>query len=183
LLKQHIPKHRFGREGLVPKAMIEQAASEGDSCDSGVMYPLNYSDDLLRLLWLAAKLGSAVGKKASIRDVVAAVTLDTDWMDELKRNGLEPSKNLADFDKEVRTVVFHGSPHSGEGWPRYTDFEVEHRGTLGPPFTLEMITPSGGFQPVRCAKARLNGVEVGQIEWPNKASIRADVELEHFESP
>jgi hypothetical protein len=179
VLKQHIPQHRFGQEGLVPKTMIEQAASESDSCDSGVMYPLDYDDDLLRLLWLAARLGNAVGKKASIRDVVAAVTLDSDWMHELKQNGLEPSKNLADFEKEVRTVVFHGSPHSSQRWPRHTDFEFEYGGILGPPFTLEMITPSGGFQPVRSAKARLNGVDVAQIEWPDEASTRAEVELRH----
>jgi hypothetical protein len=173
VLTQQLPKHRFGNEGLFPQTMIEQAAS--DSCDSGVMYPLDYSDELLRLLWQAARLGNAVGKKASVRDVIAAITLDRDWVHELKRNGLESAKNLADFDQEVRSVIFHGSPHSSEGWPRHIDFEYD--GTLRPPFTFEMFTPSGRFQPVRSAKARLNGVELAQIAWPDNASTRAAVEL------
>ena len=72
-----MPKHRFGNQGRVPHAMLEQMASEGALYDSGVQYPLDYNDGLLRLLRLAARLANAVGKKASIRDIVAAVTLST----------------------------------------------------------------------------------------------------------
>ena len=173
VLKQHLPKHRSGLHGLVPQTMIEQAAS--DSC-SGFGYPLAYDDELLRLLWVAARLGNAVGKKASVRDVIAAITLDKDWMTELRQNNLQPARDLADFENQVRTVIFHGSPHSTEGWPRHTDFD--YNGALKAPFTLEMITPSGGFQPVRSAKVRLNAVEVAQIAWPDKARTSAQVELQ-----
>jgi hypothetical protein len=174
VLAQHMPKHRFGKEGLVPQAMLEKMGSEGDSCES-VFYPFAYDDELLHLLWVAARIANAVGKRASIRDVIVALTLDSDWAGELKRNGLEPSNNLADFDKDVRTVVFHAAQHSSEHWPRHMTFE--HEESIRPPFTLEIVTPSARFQPVRSAKVRLNGVEVAQVSWPENPSTRAEVQL------
>src|ERR1022692_5348672 len=128
----------FGREGLLPKAMLDQAASE--SGESGFGYSINYSDDVLQLLWLSEKLANAVGKKASLKDVLAAVALDQEWMDELSRSGLTPTRSLADFDQEVRTIVFHATPHTGEGWPRQLEFELDNE--FRPPYRLEVSTPS-----------------------------------------
>ncbi len=141
--------HRFGREGLFPKVMLEKSASE--SGESEFAFFLNYSDDVLRLLWLSATLANAVGKKASLKDVVAALALEREWMDELRQSGLTPSRNVADFDKEVRTVIFHATPHTGEGWPREMNFELDDE--FRPPYRLEVSTPSGPFQPVRSAKS------------------------------
>jgi hypothetical protein len=174
VISQNFPIHRFGREGLFPKSMLEQSASE--SGGSGFSYFLNYSDDVLRLLWLSAKLANAVGKKPSLKDVIAAAALDREWMDELRRCGLTPSRDALDFDKEVRTVIFHATPHTGEGWPREMEFGLEE--TLRSPFVLEVSTPSGHFQPVRSAKVKLNGSEVVNVSWPEKPSAVVGVELQ-----
>jgi hypothetical protein len=169
----NLPVHRFGREGLFPKAMLQGLASE--SGESSFSFSLNYSDDVLRLLWLSQKLANAVGKKPSLTDVIAAVALNKEWMDELSQCGLTPSRKLADFDQDVRTVVFHAAPHAAEGWPREMDFEYD--GTLRPPFALEVSTPSGPFQPVQSAKVKLNGSELVRISWPEKPTVSVDVEL------
>jgi len=83
VVSQTLPIHRFGQEGLVPKNMLEGMIQENPSdLATSFFYSVNLSDELLRLLWLSAKLASAVGKKASLMDVVAAVSLDeTGWRD------------------------------------------------------------------------------------------------------
>jgi hypothetical protein len=173
VVTRNFPVHRFGREGLVPKAMLQALASE--SGESGFSFSLNYSDDVLRLLWLSQKLANAIGKKPSLADVIAAVALNQEWIDELSQCGLTPSRALADFDHEVRTVVFHATPHTTEGWPREMDFEYD--GALQRPFTLELSTPSGPFQPVHLAKVKLNGSELARVSWPEKPTVSVDVEL------
>jgi hypothetical protein len=175
VLTQNFPLHRFGREGLFPKAMLDQMAS-GEAGEYGFDFSLNYTDDALRLLWVSEKLANAVGKNASIKDVVAALALDRAWMDELSRSGLAPSRFLADFDEEVRTIIFHAAPHTGEGWPRDFDFQLGEG--IRPPYRLEVSTPSGPFQPVQLARVRLNGTEVADVSWPEKISAVVDVELQ-----
>ncbi|HYB61514.1 MAG TPA: hypothetical protein VEH50_08550 [Methylomirabilota bacterium] len=177
IVSQNFPIHRFGREGLIPKVMLDQTAStdEAEPCSSDFSFPLNYSDELHRLIWLSAKLANAVGKKASVRDVVAAAALDKAWTDELQRSGLVLSRSTADFDRDVGTVVFHDSQHMGEGWQRTREFELD--GALQSPFQLELSTPSGPFRPVHSAKVKLNGIEVASVSWPNKPTARVEVEL------
>jgi len=170
----NFPVHRFGREGLFPKAMLQRLASESD--ESSFSFALNYSDDVLGLLWLSQKLANAVGRKPSLTDVIAAVALNQEWIAELSRCGLTPSRELADFDQEVRTVVFHATPHTAEGWPREMDFEYD--GALQPPFTLEVSTPSGPFQPVHSAKVKLNGSELARVSWPEKPIVSVGVQLQ-----
>lgn len=174
LVGQNFPIHRFGREGLIPQVMLDQMTSEGESCASGG-FSLNYSDELHRVLWLSARLANAVGKKASVKDAVAALLLDPDRVDELARTGITPSRIVADFERDVSTVLFHATPHTREGWPRAMDFEQD--GVLQPPFTLEVSTPSGPFQPVRSAKVKLNGSEVASLSWPEKPTGSVGVEL------
>jgi hypothetical protein len=173
VVNQNFPMHRFGREGLFPKAMLDQLASESGEASFG--FSLNYSDDVLRLLWLSGRLANAVGKKASLKDVVAAVALDREWMDELSRSGLALSRPLADFDQEVGTVVFHATPHTGEGWPKELAFELDKE--FRPPYRLEVSTPSGPFQPVRLARVKLNGSDVADVSWPEKPNAIVDVDL------
>lgn len=173
LVSQNFPIHRFGREGLFPKAMLDEAATESGEASFG--FSLNYSDDVLRLLWLSEKLANAVGKKASLKDVVAAVALDREWMGELSRGGLTPSRPPADFDQEVRTIIFHATPHTVEGWPREMEFELDEE--LRPPYRLEVITPAGPFQPVRLARVKLNKSEVADVSWPEKQTAIVSVEL------
>ena len=139
------------------------------------MHNLRFSDDLLRLLWLSATIANAVGKKPSLKDVVAAVSLDRAWTDDLRRIGLEPSHEVADFQREIETVVFHATAHSNEGWPKEHEFKYDN--SLQPPFTLEVRTPSGGFQPVRSAKIKLNGTSVAEIAWSEKPIASVQVEL------
>ncbi len=143
VVSQNFPIHRFGPEGLVPKVMLDQVASEAES--------------------------------ASLKDVVAASALDREWMDELLRSGLTPSRTVADFDKEVRTVIFHATSHTGEGWQTEMDFERDR--AFQPPFMLEVSTPSGPFQPVRSAKVKLNGSELAGVSWPEKPTASVGVEL------
>lgn len=176
VLNRNFPIHRFGRDGLFPKAMLDQAASE--SGESGFGFSLDYSDDVLQLLWRSSKLASAVGKRASLKDVVAAVALDREWMDELSRSGLAPSRALADFDQEVKAIVFYATSHIGEGWPREMEFEVAEE--FRPPYRLEVSTPSGRFQPVRLARVKLNGSEVADVSWPEKPTAIVNVELRNL---
>lgn len=173
VVKQTFPKHRFGDQGFIPEVVLDKITSDDDSC--GVGYPMKYSDEVLRLLWLATTLANAVGKKASLKDVLAAATQDASWMDELLRHGLAPSRKIANFQMEVETVVFYATIHMGEGWPRHLEFEND--GILQPPFTLEVSTPSGGFQPVRSARVKLNGREVAEIAWSKEPSASVPVEL------
>jgi hypothetical protein len=174
IVSRTFPIHRFGREGLVPKVMLDQATSDDDSC-SGFGFSLRYTDELHNLLWLSARLANAVGKNASFKDVVAAVTLKRAWTKELADSGITPRRILADFDGDVATVIFYATPHMGEGWPREMDFE--HDGSLHSPYALELNTPAGPFQPVRSARVNLNGSEVAAVTWPEKPSVKIGVEL------
>jgi hypothetical protein len=72
-------------------------------------------------------------------------------------------------------VVFHATTHMNTAWPRRLEFP--HDGSLKPPFTLEVRTPSGGFQPVRTAQIKLNGNKVAEIGWPAEPAVSAPVEL------
>jgi hypothetical protein len=72
---------------------------------------------------------------------------------------------VADFDHDVRTVVFHGSVHTHAEWPREMEFEIDER--LEQAFKLEMITPSERFQPVHSAQVKLNGAVVAAVGWPD----------------
>jgi hypothetical protein len=174
VVNETFPIHRFGHEGLIPKAMLDQLASESDEGGS-FGFSLNYTDDVLRLLWLSEKLANAVGKKASLKDVMAAVALNREWMDELSRGGFTPSRTLADFDQEIGTIVFHATPHTSEGWPRKLQFELDK--DFQPPYKLEVSTPSGPFQPVRLARVKLNGSDICEVSWAEKRTAIVDVEL------
>jgi hypothetical protein len=177
LVKQNFPIHRFGHEGLAPKVPPSRETSEHDSAVTWSA-SLNYSDELLQLLWMSARLANSVGNAASVKDVVAALALDRDWMGELSRTGIVPSRMLATFDREVRTIVFYAATHTGEGWPR--EMEFENDGDLQPPFTLEISTPSGRFQPVHSAKVKLNGAEVAGVAWPDNPTASVGVELRNL---
>jgi hypothetical protein len=173
VVNQNFPIHRFGREGLLSKAMLDQVANDEDGAAYG--YAINFSDDVLHVLWLSAKLANAVGKKASLQDVIATMALDRGWMDELSRSGITPNCSSADFDDEVGTIVFYATPHTGEGWPREIEFELDKE--FQPPYRLEVSTPSGPFAPVRSARVKLNGSEVGNISWPARPIFSTEVEL------
>ena len=82
-------------------------------------------------------------------------------MQEIARVGITPRTGVADFDHDVRTVVFHGSVHTPAEWPREMDFEIHER--LEQPFKLEMITPSGRFQPLHSAQVKLDGPPFGSV--------------------
>ena len=175
LLEGNLPKRRCGRLGLVPESILYQASSQGDSAEAAYMSNLRLSEDVLRLLWLSARLANAVGKKPSLKDVLAAVSLDRAWIDELRRAGLEPRHSVADFESEVETVVFHSTAHSNGTKPKLEEFR--HDGSIYPPYTLELVTPSGGFQPVRAARMKLNGDKVAEIAWSEKPTAKVQVEL------
>ena len=176
LLNGNLPKHRTGRLGLVPESVLCQTSGEGDSAEAAYTFNLRFSEDLLRLLWLSAKLANAVGKKPSLKDVLAALSLDRTWTEELRRAGLEPRHKVADFESEVETVVFHATAHAS--FAQHTFEEFKHDGSLYPPYTLELVTPSGGFQPVRTAKVKLNGGNVAEIAWSEKPIAKVQVELQ-----
>jgi hypothetical protein len=55
--------------------------------------------------------------------------------------------------------------------------EFEYDGGLQSPFTLEVSTPSGPFQPVQSAKVKLNGSELVHVSWPEKPTLSIGVKL------
>lgn len=118
---------------------------------------------------------NAVGKRASLKDALAALGQDMDWTSQLSRHGMTLAHKVANFDSDVGTVVFHATTHMNAAWPRRSEFQ--HEGTVKPPFRLEVKTPSGGFQPVRTARIKLNGNKVAEIAWPATAIVNAAVEL------
>ena len=172
VLQRTFPKHRFGAEGLIADAVLEKATTDDDS--GGFFYSVKHSDEALRLLWLAMALANAVGKRASLKDVLAALTQSGGWRDELSRHGLTPAHKVANFESDVETVLFHTTLMHGT-WPRRLEFKND--GTLKPPFMLEVRTPSGGFQPVRAAEIKLNGKKVAEITWPATAVVNTGVDL------
>ncbi len=174
LVGRNFPVHRFGHEGLIPKVMLDQLASESGEADV-VGYSRNYRDEAFHLLWLSERLARSVGERASLKDVIAAIALDREAMDELSGNGLTLACALTDFDQDIRTIMFHTTPHTDEGWPRELEFEIDKE--IQPPYTLEASTPSGGFQPVRYARVNLNGSEVADVSWPTKPTATTAVVL------
>jgi hypothetical protein len=173
VVKRTFPKHRYGVEGLIPDAVLEKVTTDNES--GGNVYSVKHSDEVLRLLWLATALANAVGKRTSLKDVLAALTQDGCWTSELSRHGLTLTHRVANFGADIGTVVFHATIHMHTAWPRRLEFP--HDGTLKPPFTLDVRTPSGGFKPVRTAQIKLNGNKVARIAWPEAASVSAPVEL------
>ena len=86
--------------------MLDNEASGGEA---GFHYSLKYSDGLLRLLWLSARIASSVGTTASLlKDVVAALAIDHESVQEIARVGIKPRTGVVDFDHDARTVAFHG---------------------------------------------------------------------------
>jgi hypothetical protein len=174
LLSRTFPKHRYGDEGLIPDAMLEKITTDDEA--GGFVYSVKHTDEVLRLLWLATALANGVGKRTSLKDVLAALTQDRRWTNELSRHGLTLAHKVANFELDIGTVVFHGDAHMNAAWPRRLEFQ--HDEALKPPFTLEVKTPSGGFQPVRTAQIKLNGKKVAEIAWPAAAMASAVVELD-----
>jgi hypothetical protein len=170
---QLFPIHRFGREGLVPQVMLNEAATESGGAFG---YSFDFDDDVIRVLWLGERLANAVGKRATLKDVVAAIALDRESTEELSRYGIASGRALADFNEDVRTIVFHSTPHTGDDWPKEVEFDIDKQ--IDPPFTLEASTPSGPFQPLRSARVTLNGSEVVDLAWPNKPSATVEVNLQ-----
>ena len=175
LVQKVFPKHRFGDAGIFPGEVFENAAADGESCDSGVMYSVSYSDELVHLLWTAARLSNAVGKKPSLRDVIAATTLDDDCLTQLRSNGIYLKEGVADF-RDVLGIVFHATPHAHESWPRLLTFDLDTG--LQPPYTAVIKTPSGGFQPMRHATVKLNGNVVAELLWPDAPVVSVPVNLQ-----
>jgi hypothetical protein len=153
--------------------VLEKVTTDDDS--GGILYSVKHSDEVLRLLWLATALANAVGKKTSLKDVLAALTQEGRWTGELSRHGLTLAHRVANFGSDIGTVVFHTTIHTNASWPRRMEFPND--GTLRPPFTLEVRTPSGGFHPVRTAQIKLNGKKVVEVAWPEAAIVSAAVEL------
>jgi len=63
VVRQNFPVHRFGLPGTFPKVMLDNEASGGEA---GFHYSLKYSDGLLRLLWLSARIASSVTARDGI---------------------------------------------------------------------------------------------------------------------
>lgn len=173
VLTQTFPRHRYGVEGLISDAILEKAATDEES--GGFFFSVKHSDEVLRLLWLAMALANAVGKRASLKDALAALGQDVGWTSQLSLHGLTLAHQVANFDSDVGTVVFHATTHMNAAWP--TRLEFQHDGMVKPPFELEVKTPSGGFQPVRTACIKLNGNKVAEIAWPATPNVNAAVEL------
>ncbi len=172
LLERTFPKHRFGDKGLVTETVLENAASD---TDSSFGYSVVLSDDLLRLLWTATRLADAVGRKTSLKDVIAAITLENAWLEELRRNGVVPDRKLRDF-KDVLNVVFFVTVHAHSGWPKKMEFDWD--GKIHPPFTASVKTPSGGFGAMKTGLMKLNGKRIAEISWPDRSEVNVPVELQ-----
>src|SRR5579864_1665195 len=94
ILSQNFPVHRLGSDGLLPASAIKRREA-GE--DRGFWVPMNYSDEVLRALWLATALANLAGKKQPpVQDVITAVLQEQEWKDELQRYGLEPVHKVAE---------------------------------------------------------------------------------------
>jgi hypothetical protein len=172
LLERIFPKHRFGDKGLVTEEILEKAAS-GE--DSSFGYEVMLSDDLLQLLWKATRLADAVGRRTSLKDVIAAITLEDKWLVELRGNGIAPGRKLRDF-RDVLNVVFFATLHAHGSWPKKMQFDVDDK--IQPPFTALVKTPSGGFAAMKTATMKVNGKQVAEISWPDCSEVSVPVELQ-----
>jgi hypothetical protein len=172
LVGRIFPKHRFGDKGLVPEKVIENAASDEDSSFG---YSVALSDDLTRLLWSATRLADAVGRRTSLKDVIAGMTLDDEWLGELRRNGVTPRGSLRDF-KDVLNVIFFTTLHAHGSWPKKMQFDMDAK--IRAPFVASVKTPSGGFAAMKTATMKLNGKQVAEIAWPDRSEVIVPVELQ-----
>ena len=172
LLERIFPKHRFADKGLVTENVLENAASDNDSSFG---YSVVLSDSLIRLLWTATRLADAVGRRTSLKDVVAAITLESAWLEELERNGVVPSRKLHDF-TDVLNVIFFVTVHAHGGWPKKMEFDLD--GKVHPPFSASVKTPSGGFGAMKTASMKLNGKRIAEISWPDHSEVHVPVELQ-----
>src|SRR5262249_27348290 len=118
---------------------------------------------------------NAVGKKPSLKDVIAAATLDDGCLAQLRTNGVYLKEGVADF-RDVLNVVFHATPHAAESWPRLLTFGLDNG--LQPPYTAVVRTPSGGFQPMQHATVKLNGNVVAELSSPDTPVISVPVDLQ-----
>lgn len=172
LVERTFPKHRSGDRGLVPESVIENAASD---LGSNGMWSLSLSNDLIRLLFTAIRLANAVGRKTSLKDVIAAIALEDEWIEELKRNGITPRKKLLDF-KDLLNVVCFVTVHANSEWPRTIEFEADEK--IQPPFTALVKTPSGSFAPMNTAAVKLNGKQIAAVSWPDHPEVNVPIELQ-----
>ena len=173
LLGRIFPKHRFGDKGLLTEQVIETAASNNDS--GGFGYSVVLSDALLQLLWTATRLSNAVGRKTSLKDVIAAIALEDEWLSELERNAIRPRAQLRAF-RDVLSVMFYATLHAHGSWPKTMQFGLD--GKFQPPFVALVKTPSGGFAPMRTATMKLNGKQIAAISWPDHPEVSVPVELQ-----
>jgi hypothetical protein len=173
LVERTFPKHRFGDKGLVTEKVLENAASDEDSSFG---YSIVLSDDLIRLLRTATRLADAVGRRTSLKDIIAAITLEDEWLGELRRKGITPRKKLRDF-RDVLNVIFFATLHAHGSWPKHMQFDMDDK--MQPPFAALMKTPSGGFAAMRTATMKLNGNTVAEISWPDCSEVSVPVELQH----
>ena len=166
LVQRTFPKHRFGEAGLMPEQV---------STSEGFGYSIDLADNLLRLLWLAARLSNAVGEKAALKTVVAAIALDQECLGELERNGIRFKPELADFN-QVLNVVFFATYNAMLNQERTVSFDLDDH--FRPPFTAVVKTPSGPFEPMKRARLKLNNQQIAAISWPENPMIRVPVELQ-----
>jgi hypothetical protein len=166
------PEHQCrGRFPLVGSA-FDRRVLRGDSSFG---YSVALSDDLTRLLWSATRLADAVGRRTSLKDVIAAMTLDDEWLGELRRNGVTPRGSLRDF-KDVLNVIFFTTLHAHGSWPKKMQFDMDAK--IRAPFVASVKTPSGGFAAMKTATMKLNGKQVAEIAWPDRSEVIVPVELQ-----
>ena len=167
------PTHRFGDMGMMPERAIDDAASDEQS--GGFVYSIHFGDEIFRPLWTARQLAGAVGKKASLQDIVAGLAMDDDAIQTLREHGITFKNETADF-RDILRVIFFVTAHTGERWPRQWTFKVSEPSEVS--FSLTAKTPSGGFQPMRKATVMLNGKDIAQLSWPQKPTVTIAVELQ-----
>jgi hypothetical protein len=110
-----------------------------------------------------------------LKDVIAAITLDDEWIGELRQNGVTPRKRLRDF-RDVLNVVFFATLHAHGNWPKKMQFDVEDK--IQPPLVACLKTPSGGFAAMKTASMKLNGKQVAVISWPERPEVTVPIELQ-----
>lgn len=165
LVQRTFLKHRFGDAGLIP---------EQESDSGGIGYDINLSDNLLRLLWLAARLSNAVGEKTALKNVVAAIALDQECLGELEGNGITFKVKLADF-KQILNVVFFAPYYAMLNQERTVSFDLDDR--FHPPFTAQVKTPCGWGEPMKRARLKLNNKQIAAIS-PENPMTSVPVELQ-----
>jgi hypothetical protein len=160
-LHQVFPKHRRGHLGMVPEQELARYDSDDISCETGVGWQIKLSDELIGMLWEAARLARCIGKTTSMMDVIAALSSRDQLPLSIREAGIAARVSVGSLESEIGGIIFSSVFHASPEWKSQQQFELG--GDYEPPFTLEVLNPHSRFRPARGGQVHLNGEVVAEL--------------------